>query len=335
MVPHAEPGDNLLMLAARCDALQAAGALIENGIDVMHRNRKGDSISLLMSESNTRVAKRILEAHDFVRIATGKRHLTDEQEEAVAHLPSMRATCDRARVLLEGLCNAYEERLLQIIEFERQDWANEVEGRAPDVKARIQIARKGVMITDLKVARAAHQEVAGALQPLESAELRIIEKILRSPKYAHLMEKEASDDAGSSSQLTGSSALLMGAAGGSRDGVTDMSSVSFDNINLEEWLVELDGAAALLQSVWRGNRVRDAIRAILREAAAIRVQGLWRTAVTRNRNAIQMIKVQRELQAQAERERRVKFEEGRLPNIKQPKTPPKKKKPAKKKGMMD
>ena len=35
---------------------------------------------------------------------------------------------------------------------------------------------------------------------------------------------------------------------------------------------ELDAAAALVQAVWRGNRVRRAIRDLLQEAAVLRIQ---------------------------------------------------------------
>ena len=53
---------------------------------------------------------------------------------------------------------------------------------------------------------------------------------------------------------------------------SSLESAIFDTVNLDEWIGELDAAAALVQSVWRGNRVRRAIRELLEEAAVLRIQ---------------------------------------------------------------
>ena len=75
-----------------------------------------------------------------------------------------------------------------------------------------------------------------------------------------------------------------------------ISSAFFEDVDLNEWIgvrifdarrapapltlrpvpralvQELDAAAALVQAVWRGNRVRRAIRDLLQEAAVLRIQ---------------------------------------------------------------
>lgn len=211
--------------------------------------------------------------------------LTQEEEEQVATGPVLDERIERMHSLARTMCDTFEERLIALASLEQRAWRADLEGDEENgitVGEKKQLEQKPLFIADLKVCRRLRDSSVGGAE----AKLSVDAMALARHLYG---AKESAKSAALKAEERRRNRMYDATNKGDDDAVSEvgssssMSSAYFDNVNLEEWIGELDAAAALVQSVWRGNRVRQAIRDLLFEAAVIRIQQLARGFLVRKR----------------------------------------------------
>ncbi len=265
-------GDTLLMLAVRIDKLRAAQRVVELGVDVLARNQRGESVVAMMDEANERAQKLL---RNVERLAQqGCSHvapdLTAQEEREVASGMVVHERIGRLNVLANTMCEVFNARLVALAKIEKKAWLSDMEGgetehpeMAVTAAERKQLAQKPLFLADLKICRRLRDATEmGALSVLSRASLDLAERLHNADEAARKRALEADEKR----------RLGTGEDKSDAKSSSSLNSAIFDTVNLDDWIGELDAAAGLVQSVWRGNRVRRAIRELLQEAAVLRIQ---------------------------------------------------------------
>lgn len=269
-------GDTLLMLAVRLDKLRAAQRVVELGVDVLARNTRGESVVAMIDEAFDRSQKALGEVAQLALQASSHvmPDLTEEEEKRVAHAVELDERLGRINALATTMCGEFESRLVGLARIEQKAWRADIEGGGDDsslgvsAAERRQLTQKPLFIEDLKVCRRLRDASEdGARAVLSADAMKLAERLHGADEAArkHALQAEEKrrfrsyDNKGDDASDEGKSS-------------SSLSSAVFDQVNVEEWIGELDAAAGLVQSVWRGNRVRRAIHDLMCEAAALQIQ---------------------------------------------------------------
>ncbi|KAJ8606828.1 hypothetical protein CTAYLR_009172 [Chrysophaeum taylorii] len=278
---HLELGDTALLVAVRHGSLGAAGRLLEFGCDPLARNERGESVAALLRARYDAYAAGQVLTRNVAGDRVAKKHRQNRQRERRAAIHGFAAAVRRR---LED----YDEAVIEPVAHDR--WRASVEGGQLPPASLLILDQRPRARTDLAVLRQIEKDTVQLGEPRQQA-LSVRALFVRKPTTttttANALLTIGGDCYGTNSRslakLTSEALTALEEEGEKKDGLdpdhrtprSSLSSLSegfYDNVDLEQWLADLDHAALLVQSAWRSYWTRASIVRAVHTAAASQLQ---------------------------------------------------------------
>lgn len=255
-----ELGDTALHIAVRHGSFAAARRLLDRDYDPLVTNFKGESFAKLLDDQfQAATADETLKRHQPHQ----SKKQTKENQRIKRNAIHSIATVARQKL------DDVETTVLEPLAYKQ--WRSTIEGRALTRNELATLALRDSLRADRQILQAIIDRTPPVARPAPSS--LTVRALFRHRETALLTIGD---------QCYGTTSL----AHDDDDDQRSLSSVSssfFDDVDLEQWLADLDRAALLVQAAWRSYSVRTTLVNAVRAASAIHLQARVRGFLTAQR----------------------------------------------------
>ena len=266
-------GDNAIHIAIRHGSLIAAKRLLEvPSFDPLARNRQGESIASLLEDQ----CRKYLEADALTReSARATKSEKDQWRDKQA------ATRRKLRALADDLVKKLETYFADVVEPTKLNaWQADLQGlELADNEQQI-LQKEPPLLEDLDRARAVQRRtVPLATTKVQALTVRaLFSKRPTTKKNALLTIGDACYGTNSKdlAALQDEANNAVDATSSEDGSLSSLDSAFLDQVDLDKWIHDLDHAALLVQSAWRGNIMRTNLVRHVHTVSALQMQAISR-----------------------------------------------------------